>query len=500
MLLAGAMFAIAACATAPSDTRTAAPAGAIPPLDPRLDGAKSAIKTLVDDGTLVSAAIGVIKNGDIIWAEAFGDADRESGKPADIHSAYGIASMGKAITATAVMTLVDANELDLDTDISQLLGPDSVRVYAGDRAPTVRELLNMTAGVPHGALTYFGGTPPTGDAVLDAQSFVAFAPGTVFHYSNFSVALAERVIEKASGAKFDDYLAEAIFKPLGMTDATIGADAPTTVARYGANSSRFDPLTPYPRSSRQISASLSDLLKFAAAQLRTPLSGQDAILSSASLDAMQNERSGVAGAHLALGIANFDLGDGRRWLISSGNDMGVQSSMTLLPEAKLGVVFITNSSGYQADEIGLMVADALAPGFLAEAVGVINAFEGRTTPFQPAADWTGRWSGAIESARGNIPVSIAINSEGGVDIFYDGAPPQPAGELAVRDGMLTGVFEGELPLIEAPESPHRIEFSLVMDAAAPDAGRLAGFVLANFRTARGKFEIPAPISLHRTAD
>jgi CubicO group peptidase (beta-lactamase class C family) len=475
------------CATAP----TSAAIEATLMIDTRLDAVKSEISNLVAKGTLASAAIGVIVDGQVVWAETFGEADKERGDAATINTPYGVASMGKALTATAIMTLVQAGKLDLDADVADILGGNAVKIYAGTRAPTVRELLNMTSGVPHGALTYVVDPPLDEDEILDDQSMVVFPAGSTFHYSNFSMAIAERIIEKVSGKTYDAYMRDAIFTPLGMRDARIGQNAAVAV-RYKDNGDRYGTLTPYPRSSRQISASLADLLRFAMFQMQTPAAGRQEILRPGLLATMQNEHAKIAGAHLALGIGNFDLGGGRRWLINSGNDMGVQSSMTLLPEDGVGVVFLTNSSGYQADEIGLKAADAIIPGFLAQAVGVISEFEGRTTEFHPDAAWRGAWRGAVSGARGDISIELAIDAAGRVTIGYDGGPATAATDVSIRDGMLSGVFEGVLALEEAPDGPHRIEFSVIRDQDL-----LTGFALANFRSTRGKFEMPTPLQLRR---
>ncbi|HNR77320.1 MAG TPA: serine hydrolase domain-containing protein, partial [Parvularculaceae bacterium] len=404
---------------------------------------------------------------------------------------YGIASMGKAVTAAAAMTLVQAGKLDLDANVADILGPEAVKIRAGERAPTVRELLNMTSGVPHGAVTYEGVEPVEENLVLANQSFVAFPAGSTFHYSNFSMALMERVIEKVSGRTYDAYVADAVFKPLRMKDALIGANAVGAVARYRADGARFASLTPYPRSSRQISASIDDLLKFAAMNLKTPVNDGVTPLSDKSIDIMQNEKSPLSGAHIALGIANLDLGDGERMIASSGNDMGVQSSMFLLPERGVGAVVLSNSSGYQTDEIAVSMLDAAAPGILEKFVGIATAFEERTTSFQPDGDWIGRWTGSIAGSGREIPVTIDIG-DSGFTAAIDGTEAVMVDELSIRDGLVTGAFKGFLPLYEKPDGPHRIEINLIIEE-----DRLDGFMLANFRSTRGKFEIPAAVSLRR---
>jgi CubicO group peptidase (beta-lactamase class C family) len=462
------------------------------PTDQRLASVRSRVMGDVDRGVLKSVAIGVIHRDAIVWAEAFGVADAEAGIPATVETPYGIASLGKALTAAAAMTLVEAGKLDLDASVADILGPDAVEIYAGARAPTVRELLNMTSGVPHGAVTYTDAPGAEEADVLDAQSIVVFPAGSTFHYSNFSMALVERVIARASGQRYESYLEEALFRPLGIANALIEPASPSAAARYDKDGVRLPSLTPYPKSSRQISASLSDLLKVAALFLKAPIPGGRSPLSEASIDRMQSEVSSANGAFMALGIGRIGAAGAAPWLITNGNDMGVQSSMIVFPEHHLAAVVLTNTSGDQADRVALSTIDAIVPGFRERAMGEIAAIEGRSMPFRPDPRWIATWSGVVSGSRGDIPMSMLIAESGTITIGFDGGPPQRAEGVSIRDGLLTGSFKGVLPLLEVPSGPHRIEFSLIVEDAA-----LKGFVLANFRTARGKFEIPAPLVLSR---
>lgn len=461
------------------------------PADQAFDAVRADISRRAASGELKSVAIGVIKGGEVVWAEAFGLADAETGSPATIDTPYGIASMGKAITAATAMTLVERKKLRLEADVRSILGRGAVSIREGDRAPTVRELLNMTSGVPHGALTYFE-VPPAKEAdILARQSFVAFPAGTTFHYSNFAIAMMERVIAEACNRSFEDCVDRAIFRPLGMRGARIGANLEGVAIRYRDDGARYEPLTPLPRSSRQMNASLADLLQFAAMNLKLPLENGESPLSAQSIDSMHNDKSTALGAHIALGIGHFDLGDGARLIASTGNDMGVQSSMFLLPEAGAGAVVLANSSGFQSDEMAALALDAAAPGFLQRFLAAVAAFEARTTPFRPSANWLGKWCGNVEDGADGVPVCLTI-AETSILISLRGDAEVKVAEAAMRDGLLTGAFEGLLPLYEAPDGPHRVELSLIAGA-----DELRGFAVANFRSSRGKFEIPARMSLSR---
>ena len=464
------------------------------PADARFAQFRAELQGMVDEGELQSLAIGAVRDGQVVWAEALGWADREAGVAATVDTRYGIASVGKAVTATAAMTLIERGKLDLDGGVDKILGADALRIHAGERAPTVRELLNMTSGVPHGAITYRTTAHPAERELMRDRFIVVFPPGNVFHYSNFSMAVADSVIERVSGEAFNDFLRAHVFLPLGMGDSSIGAVGrlPSPAARYDDSGERIGAIKPFPRSSRQMNASLADLLKFGAFHLGTPMDGQKQILSNASLDALHTERSDLPGAHVALGWGSLVLGSGHRWVVSSGNDMGVQSNITLLPHAGVGVVVLTNSSGYQVDEIAIRAADIIAPGFAEDAIAAMNAFQGRSRPFEGSPKWAGVWRGSVETADGDLAVSMTVGADGSVEIELLGQGAKPVNEAVMRDGLFTGVFRGTLPLEERPAGEHRVELGL-----HSSGDEIVGFALANFRTERGKFELPTPIRLQR---
>jgi CubicO group peptidase (beta-lactamase class C family) len=196
----------------------------------------------IDDGTLVGGA-GLVARGDkIIYAETWGQRDREQQLPIADDTIYRIYSMSKAITSVAAMLLVERGKLGLDDPISKHLpqlaemtvlvkndGQELVEVPA-DREITVRDLLRHTSGFTYG---FFGnsevdkryrraGVLMTDRTLKDTISKLSKIPlknqpGTQWHYS-VSTDVLGRVVEVASGQSFDQFLHDEIFEPLGMQD------------------------------------------------------------------------------------------------------------------------------------------------------------------------------------------------------------------------------------------------------------------------------------------
>ena len=109
----------------------------------RFSAIEEEIRACVTKGEFPSLAIGVVQDGKIIWAETFGWADRERRVAATPQTAYGLASLGKSITATAVMTLVEQGKVGLDMTVGKIIQPDRLEIYEGSS-----RLISFSLGRP----------------------------------------------------------------------------------------------------------------------------------------------------------------------------------------------------------------------------------------------------------------------------------------------------------------------------------------------------------------
>ena len=184
-----------------------------------------AIRKLIDNEMRTShipgasAAIGLGQN--IVWSEGFGFADIENHVPAKPETAYRTASIGKAMTATAAMRLVEQGKLDLNAPIQKCCPAYPVK----DAPITVRDLISHTSGIRH----YEGPTAEAEgyitrhyDHVSDALEIfrndpLVQKPGADFHYTTWGYVVLGCVIEGASGEEYRRFMQETIFQPTGMT-------------------------------------------------------------------------------------------------------------------------------------------------------------------------------------------------------------------------------------------------------------------------------------------
>ncbi|MBS0518766.1 MAG: beta-lactamase family protein [Proteobacteria bacterium] len=203
------------------------------------------MKGWVDSGRLPGMVTCVMRKGELAFAEAYGKADVERGKPMRPDTIFRIYSMTKPLTSTAIMMLYEEGRFQLDDPISRFLPAfKSMRVFAGgsrgkidtvpaEREITFRDLLTHTSGLTYGFMEstlidalYRGKDGvdfQTADTSLEAlvDKLATFPllcqPGTAWNYS-VSTDVLGRLVEVISGEPFEKYLVERVIKPLGMVD------------------------------------------------------------------------------------------------------------------------------------------------------------------------------------------------------------------------------------------------------------------------------------------
>lgn len=163
------------------------------------------------------AAIGVLQDGAFIHRKAYGLADLEWQTPLRPDCVFRIASLTKQFTAAAVMLLEARGRLSIDDPIERWLPDWRPR----GRAVTLRRLLDHTSGVWRHDSELIERTlrsnPPVADVLrMIGERDFEFEPGERYRYNNSGYLLLGAVIAAASGQPYEDFLREAIFKPLGM--------------------------------------------------------------------------------------------------------------------------------------------------------------------------------------------------------------------------------------------------------------------------------------------
>jgi CubicO group peptidase (beta-lactamase class C family) len=467
---------------------------------PKFSALHTEIVDRVYGGEFPSVSIGVIHKGRTLWRESIGLADKENNKPATTDTPYGLASLGKSITATGVMVLVDRMAVNLNAPITNYIGADSLRIYEGKLDEvTVRRVLNMTAAIPHGHMIFNDPEQLWSYSInnlVENRGLVVFPPGEVYLYSNFAYTLLEKLVSEVSGIPFHEFMKREIFDPLDMKSAFVSPEKPTEIlspaAPFNSDGTRLPPLTMLPRNSLGLYASMNDLLNFAKFQLGIG----DFIhrpFFDRTLEKMHDLRGEAPGSMVTLGFGRIDLDDEHYWLLTNGRVSGMQATLSMIPAEDLAVICLINATGLDSDDLAFRITDLLVPGFLDRALKIIGEYESwADRPYKPKAELLGDWYGTIQIKEIQIPIELTFQKSGMILAAIGGGPLTPLENLGYRGGLLSGDLTTVLPMEEAQYEPHPVTLSLRLKE-----DKLSGFAAAEINNTRGNFSLAAYLSLSR---
>ncbi|WP_422055391.1 serine hydrolase [Sphingomonas sp.] len=295
-----------------------------------------------ENGDFMGAVL-VARDGDILFDKGYGSANLEWNIPNDGATKFRLGSVTKQFTAVAILLLQERGKLTLDAPVKTYL-PDAPGIW--DKV-TVRHLLTHSSGIPN--FTNFPDYGTTKTLPATHASLIArfrdkpleFAPGAKFAYSNSGYVLLSAIVEKLSGQSYAAFVAENLFKPLGMADT--GYDVHAAILPRRASGYSPGPKGPVnadyidmsiPQGAGALYSTTRDLLKW-----QRGLYG-GTLLKPATLAAFRTPyKDGYAlgvGVQSAGGVTTIEHGGGIE---------GFNTSLAYDPDRKITVVVLGNLNG-----------------------------------------------------------------------------------------------------------------------------------------------------------
>src|SRR5688500_5440271 len=173
-------------------------------------------------------AVGVMRDGALVFARGYGMADLASGAPLDERSILGVASLSKHFTAYAIARLAASGRLSTNDDVRRFI-PELPDYGSPIR---VIHLLNHTSGLrDYLSMIGLAGRNAEGRVsrasaldLIARQRGLNNAPGAAHLYSNTNYYLLALVVERVTRQPFAAYMPDSLFRPLGMTDTRFALD------------------------------------------------------------------------------------------------------------------------------------------------------------------------------------------------------------------------------------------------------------------------------------
>lgn len=171
------------------------------------------------------AAVLLVQDGKIIYENAFGLADMQTKEKITTNTLFNLGSISKTVVAYGILKLASEKKLSLDDPILKYF-PDFKNKKIAKQVRIIH-LLSHTSGLPDSRKVneehefYLTAKDEENFAPLKQIRKLEFAPGSKYHYSNPAFNGLALIIEKVSGVKWQQFIADNIFKPSGMFTSTI---------------------------------------------------------------------------------------------------------------------------------------------------------------------------------------------------------------------------------------------------------------------------------------
>ena len=325
-------------------------------------------------------SLGIVHGTQMVHLQGFGAADA-TGRMVTPQTPFMIGSMSKSFTALAVMQLVEAGKVDLDTPVQRYLPWFRVADPMASARITVRQLLHQTSGIPANSENELKeGFLSTGNETLEQyvrglKTLVLDRPvGASFEYANTNYSVLGLLVQTVSGQAYETYMQQHLFAPLQMShsfaseqDARrdglaqgyqlwFGLPVPTTM--------------PSPRDllpAGYLISTAGDMAHYLIAQLNGGRFEHTAVLSAAGIAALHAPAAVMfPGTSYGMGWANGPM-NGVPTIWHNGSTGNFYSDMILVPQSQWGIVVLSNESGLPALLTGSV--EAIAAGVMNRLVG-----------------------------------------------------------------------------------------------------------------------------------
>ncbi|MGW6455082.1 serine hydrolase [Streptomyces sp. NPDC055078] len=321
---------------------------AFPELTPavaeRLD---KAVRDVMREAGVPGVTVGLWAPGKGSYVRSFGVADKATGAAMAPGLYMRIGSETKTFTVTALLELVDQDKVGLDDPIGKYVDG----VPNGDRI-TLRQLAGMRSGLFNysmdegffKALTSDPERPFTPQELLD-YSFkhpVQFEPGAEFEYCNTNLILLGLVVEKAGGLPLNEFIAENVLEPAGLSRTLFptGAEFPSPHAHGYTNqtaSGKTEDATDWDPSWGWAAGAMISDLQDLRSWARTLATGT-LLTPETQAERLKTGPTTIPGAGYGLGIFNV-----QGWIGHNGSLPGYESLTVYLPEPRATMVVLLNT-------------------------------------------------------------------------------------------------------------------------------------------------------------
>lgn len=312
----------------------------------------SLVQHELKDKGIPAAAIALVDDQQVVWAQGFGWQNDAHTIPATAHTVFRVGSVSKLFTDIGIMQMTEKGTLNLDVPVQQYI-PD-FSPHNPFRTPiTLRQLMSHRSGLlrepPVG--NYFDDSGPSLQQTVRSlnKTTLVYAPGTRTKYSNAGVAAAGYVLQTLNHEPYPDYLKKAVLRPLDMRESSFAPEPQLMGALATGYMWSYDGLR-FKAPSFQLGegpcgamyTTVTDLGKFLSALFNNGKANGVQVVQPKTLQEMWTPQFDAPDATTGFGIG-FQLSkfEGHREVGHGGAIYGFSTQLEALPDDKLGVIVVT---------------------------------------------------------------------------------------------------------------------------------------------------------------
>jgi CubicO group peptidase (beta-lactamase class C family) len=308
------------------------------------------IKKMIEETGIPSISIALIKDKNVVWAEAFGYANVKTKTPATISTTYSTGSTVKPFMSMAIMQLVEKGILDLDKPVNDYL-KNPIPSFSEDSKPiTLRHLLSHQSGIPASAIfvPIWGKDHRKTLEEIAEQIKPVREPEKAHEYCNDGFVISALVIENQTGKSYGDYINQNILEPLGLENVNFTKPTPASVEEMAFpyrlvynKAFPIDQLYSFPYPSGGLTyMTPSQMSRFLIAHLNNGMYAENKLLSPELMEQFHETSFGHDYYGLGIGIEkknNFT------YLFHYGLQKGYSTAFMINLDLKTGVYLVANT-------------------------------------------------------------------------------------------------------------------------------------------------------------
>jgi CubicO group peptidase (beta-lactamase class C family) len=327
------------------------------------DSMDSYINKALADWQMPGVAVCIVKNGKVVVMKGYGVKELDGTDKVDENTLFMIGSNSKAFTATALAMLDADKKISLDDKVTKWIPQFKLDNKAAGEQAIVRDMLCHRIGFKtfQGDFTYWTSNLTRNEVIEKMSHIKAEYPfRTKWGYTNAAFVVAGEIIPKASGMKWEEFVTQKIFNPLGMSSTlALSKDFANAANKCSAHTIAEGKLIKIPfcsidnlAAAGSIGSSVNDMSHWVMAQLNNGKYNDKQVIPAAAIAQTRLPHSILGNGGYLYNTGHFSLYGlgwfleeycGKKIVSHTGGVNGFVTSVTLIPEEKLGIVVLTNT-------------------------------------------------------------------------------------------------------------------------------------------------------------